>query len=160
MSQRSFWLKVVFSTLIHGYHNFTSITSYQQNCYRCQPKFNVVSTLTSKLNQSWQYGVDLTLISSWPTSLRDFNIYQRWNNVGSFLGIIWKKWAKSILVTFRSILAAACEYQFFIEWFRSKVLKSSGSSFNQSKTFLPLIYVYNKTANVICTIVLGIQDIA
>lgn len=38
--------EIVFSTLIHDYHNFTSIVSYQQNCFWCQLKFNIVLTLT------------------------------------------------------------------------------------------------------------------
>ena len=80
------WNKVFFSTLICGYHIFTSIVICQQSWFWCQLKFVVVSTLTSALNQRWQYGVDLTLISHRPTSRRYFNIYQRWNNVVCLLG--------------------------------------------------------------------------
>ena len=72
--------------LFYGYHNFTSIVSCQQSCFWCKPKFNVVSTLTSLLNQCWQYDVGSTLVSHGPTSQSYVNIYQRWNNVGCSLG--------------------------------------------------------------------------
>ena len=66
--------------------SFFSIVSYQQNCFWCQPKFNVNSRLTLTLNQRWQYNVDTKLISHRPISRRYFDIYQRWNNVECLLG--------------------------------------------------------------------------
>ena len=85
------WNEVVFSTLIYGYHNFIIIVSSQQTCFWCQLRFNVVSTLTSTLNQRLQYDVDSTLISRRPISRLYFNIYQRWNNVKRLLGTFWSQ---------------------------------------------------------------------
>ena len=80
------WNEVLFSTLKYGYHNFTSIVSYHQNCFWWKPKFNVVSKLASTFNQRWQYDVSSTLISRRPMSRLYFNIHQCWNNVEYLLG--------------------------------------------------------------------------
>ena len=61
--------------LKYGYHNFTSIVSCHQYCFWCQLKFNVVSTLISTFNQSWQYVIDSIMISRRSTSRRHYNTY-------------------------------------------------------------------------------------
>ena len=38
--------EAAFSTLIRGYDYFTSSVSYEQYCLWCQPKLDVVTTLT------------------------------------------------------------------------------------------------------------------
>ena len=54
----------------------------------CQPKFNVVSMLTSLLHQRSQNDIDSTLMQSRTISRGYFNLYQRWINVECLLAII------------------------------------------------------------------------
>ena len=74
------WNVVAFSTLKHGYHNFTSIVSYHQNWFWFQSKFN--------LFQRWECNVDSTLISCGQKCFLGVLIFHRKTPVPQFLQLI------------------------------------------------------------------------